>query len=35
MYYFHMKTKILEDFQICISVPLNGKVFELAQYLIL
>ena len=21
-YYFHMKTKILEDFQICISVPL-------------
>ena len=22
-YYFHMKTKILVDFQICISVPLN------------
>ena len=22
-YYFHMKTKILADFQICISVPLN------------
>ena len=21
-YYFHMKTKILADFQICISVPL-------------
>ena len=26
-YYFHMKTKILTDFQICISVPLsNGRV---------
>ena len=23
-YYFHMKTKILADFQICISVPLTG-----------
>ena len=23
-YYFHMKTKILADFQICISVPLRG-----------
>ena len=22
-YYFHVKTKILADFQICISVPLN------------
>ena len=22
-YYFHMETKILADFQICISVPLN------------
>ena len=22
-YYFHMKTKILADFQICISVPLS------------
>ena len=22
-HYFHMKTKILADFQICISVPLN------------
>ena len=21
--YFHMKTKILADFQICVSVPLN------------
>ena len=24
-YYFHMKMKILADFQICISVPLNGN----------
>ena len=23
--YFHMKTKIVEDFQICISVPLNAS----------
>ena len=23
IYYFHMKTKILADFQICISVPLS------------
>ena len=22
-YYFHMKTKILSDFRICISVPLS------------
>ena len=25
-YYFHLKTKILGDFQICISVPLNYPV---------
>ena len=27
-YYFHMKTKVLPDFQICVSVPLmsNGKM---------
>ena len=24
-YYFHMKSKILADFQSCISVPLNSK----------
>ena len=24
-YYFHMKTKILADFQICISVPLSTQ----------
>ena len=24
-YYFHMKMKIQADFQICISVPLNGN----------
>ena len=24
-YYFHMKTKILADFQICISVPLKKE----------
>ena len=24
IYYFHMKTKILADFQICVSVPLRG-----------
>ena len=24
-YYFHMKTKILADFQICISVPLKTR----------
>ena len=23
-YYFHMRTKILADFQICISAPLKG-----------
>ena len=23
-YYFHMKTNVLADFEICISVPLNG-----------
>ena len=28
-YYFHMKTKILADFQICISVPLNAKHLKL------
>ena len=27
-YYFHMKTKILADFQICISVPLIFEDFE-------
>ena len=26
-YYFHVKTKILVDFQICISVPLKLKYF--------
>ena len=26
-YYFHMKTKILKDFQICISVPLIHYLF--------
>ena len=25
-YYFHMKTKILTGFQICISVPLKIKI---------
>ena len=25
MYYFHMKTNILVDFQICIRVPLRSK----------
>ena len=25
-YYFHMKTKILADFQICVSVPLTVPV---------
>ena len=25
-YYFHMKTKILADFQICISVPLSHSI---------
>ena len=29
MYYFHVKTKILADFQICISVPLS---FGIVQY---
>ena len=34
-YYFHMKTKILADFQICISVPLscNNSVFNNINYL--
>ena len=26
-YYFHIKTKILADFQICISVPLRYYIF--------
>ena len=26
-YHFHIKTKILADFQICISVPLNEDEF--------
>ena len=26
-YHFHIKTKILADFQICISVPLNKDEF--------
>ena len=26
--YLHMKTKILADFQICISVPLKGIVYD-------
>ena len=25
-YYFHIKMKIISDFQICISLPLNNKV---------
>ena len=33
-YYFHVKTKMLADFQICISVPLttevlNRKIYEI------
>ena len=28
-YYFHIKTKILADFQICISVPLSFYFWEL------
>ena len=28
IYYFHMKTKILADFQICISVPLKYPPFH-------
>ena len=28
-YYFHMKTKILGDFQICISIPLRSRKFHL------
>ena len=27
IYYFHMKTKKLANFQICISVPLNFPIF--------
>ena len=27
-YYFDMKTKILADFQICISVTLNHKLYK-------
>ena len=27
-YYLQMKTKILADFQICISVPLSKKLFS-------
>ena len=27
-YYFHIKTKILADFQTCISVPLRVQMFE-------
>ena len=26
LYYFHMKTKILADFEICISVPLRQSI---------
>ena len=26
-YYFHIKTKILANFQICISVPLKESIF--------
>ena len=29
-YYFHMKTKLLTDFQICISVPLTVFLFVIA-----
>ena len=34
-YYFHMKTKLLTDFQICISVPLISHVDDLAHLNIL
>ena len=27
-YYFHMKTKIFADFQICISVPLSNLFYD-------
>ena len=30
-YYFHMKTKTLADFEICISVPLKQKLQKLDQ----
>ena len=33
-YYFHMKTKILADFQICISVPLIRSKFTLTNSLL-
>ena len=29
-YYFHVKTKILADFQNCISVPLNANLKKYA-----
>ena len=32
LYYFHMKTKILADFQICISVPLNRASYFLNEH---
>ena len=28
IYYFHMKTKIMADFQICFSVPLSFLMFS-------
>ena len=32
IYYFHMKTKVLRNFQICISVPLSNRAFFLSEY---
>ena len=31
-YYFHMKTKIIPDFQICISVPLNKSFIWISNF---
>ena len=30
--YFHMKTKVLRNFQICISVPLSNRAFFFSEY---
>ena len=32
-YYFHMKAKILADFQVCISVPLNKNSLNFEDYI--
>ena len=34
-YYFHMKTKILTHFQICISVPFSNTEAELKKTLLI